>query len=104
MELAGAGLTGEVGGTEPDRRMWQPMVQGAPPGGRRSAGAGVHAEGRAGRGRQAIGCDGQGGGLRGGCEGTGAAAGVTPKVEEASREVVRLCPLPAWTAGRVARP
>lgn len=35
--------------------------------------------------RRSIGCSGQGGGPHGGCEGMGAAARVTPKVEEASR-------------------
>lgn len=52
--------------------------------------------------RQAIGCDGQRGGLRGGCEGTGAAAGVTPKVEEASRgsrQAVSSPSLDGWKGG-----
>ena len=52
--------------------------------------------------RQAIGCNGQGGGLRGGCEGTGAAARVTPKVEEASRgshQAVSSPRLDGWKGG-----
>lgn len=45
---------------------------------------------------------GRGGGLRGGCEGTGAAAGVTPKVEEASRgsrQAVSSPRLDGWKGG-----
>lgn len=75
---------GRWAGRGADGRAWQPMARRASPGGRRLAGAGARG-GRAGRCAAHHWLWRAGGGPCGGCEERGAAAGVTPKVEEASR-------------------
>lgn len=92
-----SGLTGEVGGTEPDRRMWQPMVRG-----RLLAGGDWRVRacrGRAGRGAAAPTCEGRGAARR--CEGTGAAAGVISRSRRrhGSRQAVSLPPPDGWKGG-----